>query len=213
MAALARSTPGGPFPMATSDANTNKILTAIEDGKKENRDAHEKNREAIGTVTLTVAQLSADVGHMGEAITELRTTVGSLDKEKVSRAEVGAIEERLERGLDQYRVQNKIDFDQYRVQSRIDFEQYGKQVDARFENVNKFKIDKSEMNPGTIDDVLERLGHVEQKAEDNEKKIKTWEDRAEGGWTVLAKIGLVLSALVSSVAFLIHEFLAIGSKR
>jgi len=199
MAAFAITNPRGPVLVANTDTNTKSIITAIEKSQQENIKAHEKNREAISDVTLKLAQLSSDVGHMGEAISELRTAVGALDKEKISRAEVAALEERIVRAIEQYKIQNKLDMDSFRVR-----------VEERFENVRQFKIDRADLNPESVTALIERVASVEDKADANASRITSYEDKAKGGWIVLGQIGLIGSAILSSIAFAVHEFLAIA---
>ena len=146
---------------------------------------------AIGGVDATVAGLRSDISYMREKVDELGRKVDGVDKEKAARSELAAAEARLERALLDYKIQAKMDLDR----------------------VAKFKVDVADLAPGTIDSLLERVGQAESQVEENKQVIQSWKDKAQGGWVVFAKIGAVLSALIASAAFMIHELLDLAKVR
>ena len=194
MAALAIRNPGGHSSMPRQSMPINDKVEIL---------------QAIGGVNETVVGLRSDMSNMRDKLEELGRKVDKVEELKASRPELEAVEARGERALEQSKTQMKIDLDQHRMQSKLDFEQFRVHMGLQLDGLRKDKLDKTEISSGTVESILERVGNVESKAATNETRLDGWKNRAEGGWIVLCKVGIVVAAIISSIAYAVHEFLAI----
>lgn len=139
--------------------------------------------QAIGGVNETVVALRSDMSYMREKMDELGRKVDRVEELKASRPELTAAENRMAERLTEYKAQAKLDLDR--------------------------KIDVNDFNVASFDALLERFEILEKKTEAVEQKTEGWKNKAEAGWMVLCKVGLVCASILGAIAYCISQFIAL----
>lgn len=174
MATLARA----PIEMPTQAENTNFILGAITRLGKETGDAigclRKDTTEGLGAINVTVAGLRADVVNLQASQKTLSEKMDRIDDVKAARADLSAVETRIEKTLAEMKSQVRLDLGQ----------------------IDKDKIGHDQFSIDSFDNLITRLGTIDEKLEHlNEFRWKVIGSYG-GVAAVFGVLGYILSLLL-----------------
>jgi uncharacterized coiled-coil protein SlyX len=162
--------------------------------------------QAINGVNETVIGLRQDMVHMRTQMEDLSRKVDRVEGDKASRLEIQAIEARLTVSIADGRASSRLELAEYRAQQKIDLDR-----------MDKEKIGNDELSPENVDNRFdsldERVDTVEKSVQVIEQERDAFKNKASGGWTVMQKVGVVISALIGAFAFLLHELISMAALR